>query len=67
MWRADINAFEQATEGLWRPVNGTVEDTLGGEIFDVARYGHTATVLDTGEADPTEVCAVCDACHLDQP
>lgn len=55
VWRADIQGFVEAPEGLWRPVNTTTEDSIGGEVTDIARYGHTATVLDTGESDPTEV------------
>lgn len=45
--------FDVAPEGLWRPVNATTNDSLG--LVSVPRYGHTATVLNTGEANPTEV------------
>lgn len=55
IWRADVQGFEEAPEGLWRPVNATKDDSLGGQVSDIARYGHTATILDTGESDPTEV------------
>lgn len=56
VWRADIQGFNEAPEGLWRPVNATTtDDSLGGKVSDIARYGHTATVLDTGESDPAEV------------
>lgn len=55
IWRADIPGFQTAPEGLWRPVNATTNDSLGGEVLDIPRYGHTATMLETGESDPSEV------------
>ncbi|CAM9934917.1 unnamed protein product, partial [Hapterophycus canaliculatus] len=47
--------FEAAPEGLWRPVNAT---TNGTGVSDIARYGHTATMLDTGGASSTEAWVV---------
>ncbi|CAM9750475.1 unnamed protein product, partial [Ectocarpus sp. 4 AP-2014] len=58
IWRADIQGFEEAPEGLWRPVNASKTDALGGQVSDIPRYGHTATVLNTGEANPTEAWAI---------
>lgn len=44
-----------APEGNWRPVNASKVDTLGGQVSDISRYGHTATVLETGGANQAEV------------
>ena len=57
IWRADIQGFqeEEAFEGLWRPVNTSKTDDLGGDFENVPRYGHSSTVFDTGEVHPTEV------------
>lgn len=56
IWRADIVAFEEAPEGLWRPVNATVGDKdTPMDVIPTGRYGHTATVMDTGQSSPAQV------------
>lgn len=57
VWRADIQGFNEAPEGLWRPVNTTTNDTVQGDVVHNEKYGHTATVLVTEDSNPTEVCA----------
>lgn len=55
VWRADIQAFEEAPEGLWRPVNWTVPDDSVVNAAPTGMYGHTATMFATDDDDPDEV------------
>lgn len=55
IWRADIQAFEEAPEGMWRPVNWTVADDTVNNAAPTGMYGHTATVLATDDEYPQEV------------
>lgn len=61
IWRADIQGFQEAEapEGLWRPVNVSITDDLVGRVENIPRYGHSATIFETGEAEPTEVRRKC--------
>ncbi|CAM9268923.1 unnamed protein product, partial [Sphacelaria rigidula] len=54
VWRADIQAFEEAPEGLWRPVNWTVPDDSVVNAAPTGMYGHTATMFATDDDDPDE-------------
>lgn len=56
IWRADIVAYVEAPEGLWREVNTTLpHDGIAGDVVPSGRYGHSATVLATEDTNPTEV------------
>lgn len=55
IWRADIEAFVEAPEGLWRPVNATVADESASDAAPEGMYGHTATMLVTDNSEPDEV------------